>query len=74
VRKRRARAHCLSEVNREQTETNPVKTEITVIEDDSMTYHPVCSEPSLDEAREDVRWVVAVVGDAAQAGVDGDHH
>lgn len=38
------------------------------------TYHPVCSEPPLDEANEDIGGVVAVVRDAAQAGVDGDHH
>lgn len=36
--------------------------------------HPVCSEPSLYKAREDVSGVVTVVRDAAQAGVDGDHH
>lgn len=36
--------------------------------------HPVCSKPSLDKAREDVGGVVTVVRDAAQAGVDGDHH
>lgn len=36
--------------------------------------HPVRGEPSLDEAGEDVGGVVAVVGDAAQARVDGDHH
>lgn len=37
------------------------------------TYHPVCSEPPLDEARDDVRGVVTVVRDAGQAGVDGNH-
>lgn len=36
--------------------------------------HPVCSEPSLDETCEDVSGVVTVVRDAAQAGVDCDHH
>lgn len=36
--------------------------------------HPVCGEPSLDEACEDVGGVVTVVGDAAQTGVDGNHH
>lgn len=36
--------------------------------------HPVCSEPSLDEACDDIRGVVTVVGDACQASVDGDHH
>lgn len=36
--------------------------------------HPVCSEPSLNEACEDVSGVVAVVRDAAQAGVDGNHY
>lgn len=36
--------------------------------------HPVCSESSLDEACEDVGGVVAVFGDAAQSGVDGDRH
>lgn len=40
---------------------------------DFRTYHPVCSEPSLDEACEDVRRVVTVVRDTGQAGVDGDH-
>lgn len=37
------------------------------------TYHPVCRERPLDEARDHVRRVVPVVGDAGQAGVDGDH-
>lgn len=37
------------------------------------TYHPVCSEPPLDEARKDVRRMVTVVRDAGQASVDGDH-
>lgn len=36
--------------------------------------HPVGSEASLDEAGENVGGVVPVVGDAAQSGVDGDHH
>lgn len=35
--------------------------------------HPVCSEPSLDEACEDISGVVTVVRDAAQAGIDGNH-
>lgn len=37
------------------------------------TYHPVRGEPPLDEARDDVRRMVAVVRDASQAGVDGNH-
>lgn len=37
------------------------------------TYHPVCCEPPLDEACDDIGGVVAVVGDAGQARVDGDH-
>lgn len=37
------------------------------------TYHPVCCERPLDEARDHVRRVVPVVGDASQAGVDGNH-
>lgn len=36
--------------------------------------HPVGGEASLDEAREHVGGVVPVVGDAAQSGVDGNHH
>lgn len=37
------------------------------------TYHPVCSEPPLDEARKDVRRMVTVVRDAGQASIDGNH-
>lgn len=36
--------------------------------------HPVRGEASLYEASEHIGRVVPVVGDAAQSGVDGDHH
>lgn len=38
------------------------------------SYHPVCGERSLQVAGENVRGVVAVVGDPGEAGVDGYHH
>lgn len=63
----------------QSTETNAVRTAISVAPDRLgqkrfSTYHPVCSESSLDEACEDVGGVVAVVRDASQASVDGYHH
>lgn len=36
--------------------------------------HPVCGKSSLNKAREDIGGMVTVVRDAAQSGVDGDHH
>lgn len=37
----------------------------------TLSYHPVCGESSLQEAREDVRGMMAVVRDPAESGVHG---